>query len=327
MKKLRAAIIGLGRIGSLYELDKKARRYYPYLTHAGTYVKHPKIELVCAADISRQKRDRFKDMWGIEKLYSDYNEMFKKEEIDVLSICTPADKHYEIIKTVLTKVKVIFCEKPFTSSSAEIRKIIKLNKKAPTPITINTYREYDKSHLEIKKIIKSNKLGQVKRVNCYYGKGLRNMGTHVLSYVTGILGLPLKTRVLNKKRFKGDKEFTYDVYFEFKKNIPVILQSCDFNKFRLFELDFICEKGRIQILDEGLVVKIFEIRANKAESRAYELFKKKDIKGSVGKAFYCAVEHLVKLCLNKRTKPILSPERYLDLQLLIEKIERQGKEL
>ena len=326
-KKIRAAIIGLGRIGSLYELDKRAQKYYPYLTHAGTYVKHPQIELVCGADIVPSRRKQFKDMWNIKNIYSDYNQMLKKEDIDILSICTPADQHYQIIKAALKQVKVIFCEKPFTNSSTQIKKIIRLNKKARIPITINAYREYDKSHLEIKKIIKSNKLGRLQRVNCYYGKGLRNMGVHVLSYLDSVLGLPSEVRVLNKKSFKGVKEFTYDLYLKYRGDVPVILQSCDFNEFRLFELDFICQKGRIQILDEGLVIKVFKVKSNKAESGSYELTEKKHMTSSIGKSFYFAADHLVKLYRNKRTKPVLSPERYLELQLLIEKIERQGKGL
>lgn len=326
MKRLKVGIVGLGRISSLYELDRKAKRYYPYLTHAGTYMNHPKVELVCGADIDQDKLRRFKEMWHIRKLYSDYRKMLRENKIDILSICTYPEKHYEIIQSALRSVKVIFCEKPFAKSSNEIRRIIKLKNKRGTKIAINLYREYDESHNRIRGLLKSEKYGKVQRVNCYYGKGLRNMGTHMLAYLLGIFGSPEKIRVFGKKAFKGIKEFTYDVYLEFK-GIPVFLQACDFNKFRLFELDFICEKGRIQILNEGLSIKIFKVSANRAETGTCELVKKKYFSSSIGKAFYNAVEHLIKLCVSKKSEPIVSPEKYLDLQLLIEKIEKLGKKI
>lgn len=326
MRKLKVGIVGLGRITSLYELDRKAKKYYPYLTHAGTYMNHPEVELVCGADIDRDKLRKFKEMWGIKNLYSDYKKMLRENEIDILSICTYPDRHYEIIKLASRFVKVIFCEKPFAKSSSEIRRIIKLKNKRGIKIAVNLYREYDKSHNRIRDLIKSERFGRVQRVNCYYGKGLRNMGTHILGYLLGTFGFPEKIRVFRKKAFKGIKEFTYDVYFEFK-SIPALMQACDFNKFRLFELDFICEKGRIQILNEGLSIKIFKIGANKAETGTYELVKKKYLTSSIGNSFYHAVEHLIKLCLSKKSEPIVSPEKYLDLQLLLEKIERQGEKL
>ena len=323
MNKIKAGIIGLGRIASLYEKDGKARKYYPYLTHAGTYAKHPGIELICGADVNKHKLVEFRKMWGVRNLYTDYRKMLRENEIDILSICTCPDKHYEIIKSALGFVKAIFCEKPFTRSSNEVRKIIKLKNKKRQKIAINLYREYDKSHKRVKNIIKSGLLGKVQRVNCYYGKGLRNMGTHLLAYLLGIFGIPEKVKVLGKKRFKDIREFTYDVYFEFNK-IPVMMQGCDFNKFRLFEMDFICEKGRIQILDEGLSIKTFKTAKNKAETGAYELIERNPLKSSVGSALRGAAEHLIELCKSEK-EPLVSPEKYLDLQLLIEKIEKQGE--
>lgn len=326
-KSLKAGIIGLGRIASLYEKDKKAQKYYPYLTHAGTYTKHPKIDLLCGADIDKNKCDQFQKMWGVDKVYRDYRMMLSENKIDILSICTRPDAHCEIIKNVHEYVNVIFCEKPFCNNSREVKEVIKLCKKSGTKIVINLYREFDDSHNKVLEMIRSGKFGKIQRVNCYYGKGLRNMGTHLLGYLFKCLGSPKKTIVLNKYLFSGLKEYTYDVCFEFKGEVPCMVQSCDFNKFRIFEMDFILEKGRIQVLKEGLFIRIFCSRPNKAESDAYELLEGKSIKSTVGNAFYYAVEHLVGLSNDKKLKPIMSPKEYLSLQTVIEEIEKKGERI
>jgi len=326
--KLKAGIIGLGRIASLYEEDAMARQYYPYLTHAGSYSKHHSVELVCGADINKKRLKKFGAMWGVNKLYTDYNRMLEENNLDILSICTYSDLHYDIIKSASNCVKVIFCEKPFTRNSGEIRQIIHLEKVFGTKIAINLYREYDKSHLQVRELLQKERYGKIKRINCYYGKGLKNMGTHLIGYLIGTLGVPEKINVLSKRMYRGNEEFTYDVYMEFKKGIPVLIQPCDFNNYRLFEMDFICQKGRVQILDEGLTIKVFDAVKNRAESGAYELIESRgNLKSTIGHALYYAVEHLVELTRNKKLKPIVSPETYLNLQMIIEEIERQGREI
>lgn len=326
--KLKAGIIGLGRIASLYEEDAKAREYYPYLTHAGSYFKHPSVELICGSDINRNRLKKFGAMWGVNRLYEDYNNMLEENSLDILSVCTYPELHYDVIKSASNRVKVIFCEKPFAKNSGEIKSIIKLKNRTGIKIAINLYREYDKSHIRIRNSLISGKYGKIQRINCYYGKGLRNMGSHLIGYLVGILEFPEKIEVLNKKKYREIEEFTYDVYMEFKKDIPVIIQSCDFNNYRLFEMDFICEKGRVQILNEGFSIKIFNVLGNKAESDAYELVEaKKDFKSTIGYALFYAIEHLINLSRNMKLEPIVSPEKYLNLQLIIEEIERQGVDI
>jgi len=328
MKKLKVGIIGLGRIASLYESDGRARKYYPALTHAGAYSKNSTVSITCGADIKRKRTALFGKRWRVKNLYSDYRKMLREEKIDILSICTPPGEHIGIIREAVGRVPVIFCEKPFTRSSAEIMQIIKLASLRGTRIAVNLYRQYDTSHDKVRDMLKRGLLGRIQRVNCYYGKGLRNMASHVLGYLLSILGRPVKVQVLGKKKYEGINELSFDVYLEFKGGIPVFIQSCDFNKYRLFELDFICEKGRIQILDEGLTIKISSISENKAQSGAFELReKKKALKSTLGRSLSGAIEHLIRMKADRTIKPIVSPEKYLELQELIEEIEKKGRAL
>ncbi len=323
--KLRAGIIGLGRIASQYEDDIKARRFYPYLTHAGMYSKHPGFQLVCGADIDELKVEQFSKMWGIERVYVDFLEMVANNKLDVISVCTHPDVHHKIVKALLGKVKVVFCEKPFMRNSDEIKDLINCARPSTTKIMVNLYREYDKSHISVRRMIQNKMFGRTVRFSAYYGKGLRNQGTHLFGYLLGTLGKPEHITVLGKKKYEGVDEYAYDIYIEFKNNTIGIIQCCDFNNYRLFELDFICERGRIQIVDEGLKIRLYEKTNNRAETGAYELKKKnKHIKSTIGYALKYAADHIERLCKINGVEPTVSPEVYLDVQLTIEEIERQG---
>jgi len=323
--KLKTGIIGLGRIASLYEEDTRARKYYPYLTHAGSYSKHPSVELLCGADINSERLQKFGERWGVTRLYHDYRKMINDNELDILSICTHPELHCQIIKAVRKSVKVIFCEKPFAQGLKEIEDISGWGEKDDAKITANLYREYDKSHLKIRELLTNGRYGAIQRVNCFIGKGLRNMGTHLIGYLMNTLGIPEKISVLSKRFCPEVNEYSYDVYIEFKKGIPAFIQSCDYDNFRLFEMDFICERGRIQIIDEGLTIRVYEVFDNKAESGAMELREqRREIKSTIGYALYYAVDHLVRLIRDPSLEPAVPPKNYLEIQRVIEEIERQG---
>lgn len=52
--------------------------------------------------------------------------------------------------------------------------------------------------------------------------------------------------------------------------------------------------------------------------------KNKHIKSTIGYALKYAADHIERLCKINGVEPTVSPEVYLDVQLTIEEIERQG---
>ncbi|WP_273382998.1 Gfo/Idh/MocA family oxidoreductase [Actinobacillus porcinus] len=60
--------------------------------------------------------------------------MLKENKFDIISICTPIQTHFEIIKACIDAgVKSIFCEKTISYSLKEIDEIISLCKANNTP--------------------------------------------------------------------------------------------------------------------------------------------------------------------------------------------------
>jgi len=317
MNRYRVGIIGLGRIASLYEKDTKARKYYPYLTHAGTFSRHPQTQIVCASDTNAFRRKDFERRWRVHSLYADYEEMLAKEAIDILCVCTTPEHHDSIIQKAAGKVPLIFCEKPMGNSLREAQRIDRLCQKTGTRLSVNLYRLFDPSHQAVGRRIQRGDIGAIQRVNCYYGKGLRNSGTHLISLLQSYFGRIAAVRT-DALRVLGDtSEPIADFTAVFESGVPCSVQSCDFRNYRLFEMDILGKTGRITLDREGFGFRFFQAQPHRAQMHAKELRTvRSPIQSTVGRAFFYAADNLVS-SLRTGRRPLSSSKEYLQTERVV----------
>ena len=81
MSKLKVAIIGCGGIAN--------GKHMPSLAQV------PEVEMVAFCDIVVERAEKAAKKFGIEgaRVYADYTELLKKEELDVVHVCTPNRSH------------------------------------------------------------------------------------------------------------------------------------------------------------------------------------------------------------------------------------------
>ena len=119
----RAAVIGLGRMGSTFddEIEWGGSIFLPYC-HGPSYHAHPEVELVAGADPHDEQRAIFGRRWGLEAghLYADYREMLAEERPDLVSVCTTARvRHRIVVDCAAAGVRAIWAEKPLALTLAE----------------------------------------------------------------------------------------------------------------------------------------------------------------------------------------------------------------
>ena len=115
----RAAIVGCGRIGCAFDDDP--RRGY-VSTHAGAYKRTPGVELVALSDIDAARLHKYADKFEVCGRYIDFRDMLATERVDILSICTWAGTHRELVDAgVEAGVEAIFCEKPLATNLSDAR--------------------------------------------------------------------------------------------------------------------------------------------------------------------------------------------------------------
>jgi len=72
------------------------------------------VRLKTIVDIDLEKAKQAAEKYGFEYALTDFNELLKDDEIDVVDICTPPSLHSHMILEALKSGKHVICEKPLT---------------------------------------------------------------------------------------------------------------------------------------------------------------------------------------------------------------------
>lgn len=88
-------------------------------------------------------------------MYQDYEKMLHEVKPDIVSVATPTDTHFRIVRNAarFNCVKVIFCEKPISSTIEEAGKMVRTCKEFQVKLGINHTRRWDPAYQRIKRIL------------------------------------------------------------------------------------------------------------------------------------------------------------------------------
>lgn len=155
----RAAIIGLGRMGSTFDEEVGAfSRWQAPHAHAACYRAVADVELVAGADPHPAQRAAFGRRWGIDaaRLYADHREMLERERPDLVSICTTARPRARILADVLATgsgVRAIWAEKPIAISLAEADEMVAGCRRRGILLAIGTSRCWDGAYTRMRELV------------------------------------------------------------------------------------------------------------------------------------------------------------------------------
>jgi len=254
MEKIGAAVIGLGRIASLLEEDR--RREKP-CTHAGAIAANPNCVLLGGCDTDEERRSLFSGRWAVP-VYADAAEMIRAQNPRILVIATHPDSHYEYCRLAAARgISVVICEKPLADNIGEARKIARLTGDGFV-ILVNHERRYSADYIRAKEILASEKLGPllcVRAVLCI-GKNRRLLdvfwhdGTHLADALMFLTGSVL----VHRKRWGAKLGSTAGAAWlecELRKGgsapVPVVIETGAGRDYLVFEMEFSCARGRLRI--------------------------------------------------------------------------------
>jgi predicted dehydrogenase len=250
MKRLRCAVTGLGRIGSLLEDDRLREKP---ATHAGAIAQNPDCTLVAGCDIREDRRARFEKRWDCKNTYQDTGRMLSRTSPDILHIATPPDTHLEIVRTaVLYGVRMIVCEKPLAEKEEDARHITDLHKGRRTKILVNHERRYSADYRMARERIQKRAYGELLSIHAmlYMGRHreandiLLDDGTHLIDIINFLTGSALD--LVQKERFDLSRQQTLLVMGRVC-DTPVVFEVASGRTYVTFELDLIFSHGRIRI--------------------------------------------------------------------------------
>lgn len=133
MAKVRVGIVGCGGIAN--------QKHMPSLKQFPE-----RAEMVAFCDIIEERAVKAAKEYGVEgaKVYTDYTEMMKNEDIDVIHVCTPNVAHCPIAVAAFEAGKHVMCEKPMAHNTEDAQKMIDAWKASGKKFTIgyqNRFRD------------------------------------------------------------------------------------------------------------------------------------------------------------------------------------------
>ena len=187
----------------------------------------PEIEkkAIFARPKSKEKGEEFAEKYGIEKVYTDYDELLASDEIDTVYVGLINSVHYEYTKKALLAGKDVILEKPFTTTVEETKELAQIAKDNGRflfeAITNRHSKVYDKIKEELPKIGRIRlAMGNYSQYSSRYeryknkdvapafdpeafGGALNDLGIYNLSLTVSLLGVPKELRYDANVGFNG----------------------------------------------------------------------------------------------------------------------------
>lgn len=251
MKKYKAAVIGIGRIGMLLESDPK--RIKP-ATHVGLWLAHPRTELVAVCDNDPKKFEIIKSMKQDVKTYIDPELLLKEIKPDIVSISTWKDTHYEMMKLTLKYgVPAIVLEKPIAEKIEHAREIVEEARCKEVHLFVNHRRRFDPLLYEIREEMRKGIIGEIIQISSYYVYGLVTTGTHLIDTLRFFLGeIKWVAAFPNiKEHLAPADDPCVDAFIGLENGAKVSFQSLDIRNYDIFQIDFYGRKGKISFKNIG----------------------------------------------------------------------------
>jgi predicted dehydrogenase len=93
------------------------------------YQRHPGANMYVICQRTREKLDAIGDAFGVAKRYTDYRQLLKDPEVDMVHINSPIPDHAWMSIEALQAGKHVACTVPTATSIADCKKIVELQKK------------------------------------------------------------------------------------------------------------------------------------------------------------------------------------------------------
>jgi len=131
--------------------------------HMPALAKVKQVEMVAFCDIVPERAKKAAEEFGLAgaKVYTDYKELLKDKEIEVIHVCTPNLSHGFITIDALESDKHVMCEKPMAKTAEDARKMLEVAKKTGKKLTVGYQNRFRADSMYLKAACERGDLGDV----------------------------------------------------------------------------------------------------------------------------------------------------------------------
>jgi len=125
------------------------------------YQRHPNANMYAICQRTRERLDAVGDAFGVERRYTDYQELLKDPNVDAVHINSPIPDHAWQSIAALKAGKHVACTVPMATSIEDCKKIVDLCKKTGLKYMMMETVVYAREFLHIKHLYKKGDLGKL----------------------------------------------------------------------------------------------------------------------------------------------------------------------
>ena len=178
MKKIRAAVIGVGYLGRF---------------HAQKYAQAAECELVAVSDSRQESREKVAQEVG-SRAVADYRELLGA--VDAVSVVTPTPAHFAIARDFLQSGAHVLVEKPITETIAEARELIDLAARHKRVLQVGHLERFNAAILAAEPHLRTPRFVECHRLAPYRERGtdvnvVLDLMIHDIDIVQTIVGAPV----------------------------------------------------------------------------------------------------------------------------------------
>jgi len=335
---IRGAVIGLGKMG---------------LSHAAIVSAHPEVDMVSVCDTSSLVLDAFKKFTRV-KTYTDYQKMIDTEKLDFIVVATPTKYHYPMVKYALDNGLNVFCEKPFTLTSAQGNELVKIANEKRLVNQVGFHNQFIGTFRELKRLLTLNVIGELFhfsgeaygpvvtkekgstwRSSAEEGGGcLNDYASHVINLIQEVIGRPEKIRgTLLKSIYSNGVEDAVYSLLQLKNGLTgTLLVNWSDETYRKMSTSLTLQGKKGKIICDATEIKIFL----KEPFYAEKLDKGWTIKYITefaipvnfylrGEEYSAQIDHFVECIINKNQTQYNTFEQALYTDSVIEMIVEDAK--
>src|SRR3989338_7699374 len=151
MKKLNAAVIGVGHLGK---------------EHARIYHELEGVELVGLCDSDPSKAEKASAL-GVD-FVTDFRKLLGR--IDIASIATPTSTHFQIAQEVLNAGVHVLIEKPITNRLEDADELIEIAKRSNLTLQVGHLERYNAGFRRVEQIAKNIRFLEIHRLGPFTGR-------------------------------------------------------------------------------------------------------------------------------------------------------------
>ena len=145
MRTVNVGVIGVGAMG---------------YNHARVYYKLEEANLVAVSDVSERTLNKVAKKYDA-KGFTDYEDLLKDPEIEVVSVCVPTIFHHDVVMEAIKHGKHVLVEKPIAFTLKEAEDMIAAAKEAGVILATGHVERFNPAVQKAKELIDNDVIGDI----------------------------------------------------------------------------------------------------------------------------------------------------------------------